>query len=81
MRFFLIKCLFRYFHLKQFSHQSTADVVPNAEDGSGDGGKRECCEVHVCKGRSQAAVLHADLDAEGNAFRLLQAQQASYQET
>ena len=47
---------------------STAQVVPYAEDGSGDGGHRIGGEMERGQRGGQAGILHAHFDGYGTAL-------------
>ena len=52
-----------FFNRRVYSgDDSTADVVPHAEDGAGDGGHGIGSEMECGQRRGEARVLHAYLD-------------------
>ena len=58
-------------------YQRTADVMPDAEDSTRDGGHREGSEVECGQTGSQTGVLHAHLDGDGDTLGVLQAEQTA----
>ena len=60
-----------FFNRRVYSgDDSTADVVPHAEDGTRDGGHGIGGEVERGQRRGEAGVLHAHLDGDGSLLRL-----------
>ena len=56
----------------------TADVMPHAEHGTRDGGKREGGEMDCCQRGGKTAVLHAHLNAYGDALLTREPEQTAY---
>ena len=63
--------------VKESGCECSADVVPYAEDGTGNGSHRIGCEVGNCQGGSESGVLHADFDADSHTLGMRKAEQSS----
>ena len=64
-----------------FSEEGSGDVVPDAEERSWDSSHGICGEVHGGEAGSQSAVLHSDLNGDGDSLLPFHAQKASDEES